>query len=88
MWSEKVNSSFNVCNQNLVIHIIPVEFVNDLFPFLVYNNSLMFLLLKGVIFIMKHDNTHLTLNDRKIIQTGIENRSTKAAIAKNLGKDV
>lgn len=47
----------------------------------------MFLLLKGVIFIMKHDNTHLTLNDRKIIQTGIENRSTKAAIAKNLGKD-
>ena len=33
---------------------------------------------------MKHDNTHLTLNDRKIIQTGIENRSTKAAIAKNL----
>lgn len=36
---------------------------------------------------MKHNNTHLTLNDRKIIQTGIENRSTKAAIAKNLGKD-
>lgn len=47
----------------------------------------MFLLIKGVIVIMKHDNSHLTLNDRKIIQTGIENRSTKAAIAKNLGKD-
>ena len=36
---------------------------------------------------MKHDNTHLTLDERKIIQTGIENRSTKAAIAKTLAKD-
>ena len=34
-----------------------------------------------------HDNTHLTLNERKIIQTGIENRSSKAAIAKTIGKD-
>ena len=36
---------------------------------------------------MKHDNTHLTLDERKIIQTGIENRSTKAAIAITLAKD-
>ena len=34
-----------------------------------------------------HDNSHLTLNERKIIQTGIENRSTKVAIAKTIGKD-
>jgi len=33
------------------------------------------------------NNTHLTLNQRKIIETGIENRSTKAAIAKTIGKD-
>lgn len=36
---------------------------------------------------MKHDNTHLTRDERKIIQTGLENRSTKAAIAKTIGKD-
>jgi len=34
-----------------------------------------------------HDNTHLTLNERKIIETGIENRSSKVAIAKTIGKD-
>jgi IS30 family transposase len=33
------------------------------------------------------DNTHLSLNQRQIIQTGIENRSTKIAIAKTIGKD-
>lgn len=36
---------------------------------------------------MKHDNSHLTLDERKIIQTGIENRSTKVAIATTLNKD-
>jgi IS30 family transposase len=34
-----------------------------------------------------HDNTHLTLEQRKIIQAGIENDSTKSAIARNIGKD-
>jgi len=34
-----------------------------------------------------HDNTHLTLDERKIIETGITNNSTKSAIAKNIGKD-
>lgn len=34
-----------------------------------------------------HDNKHLTLDDRKIIQTGIENRSNKIDIAKTIGKD-
>ena len=34
-----------------------------------------------------HDNKHLTLDDRKIIQTGIENRSNKVDIARTLGKD-
>ena len=34
-----------------------------------------------------HDNKHLTLDERKIIQTGIENRSTKVAIANTIGKD-
>ena len=34
-----------------------------------------------------HDNKHLTLNERKIIQTGIENRSNKVDIAKTIGKD-
>ena len=34
-----------------------------------------------------HDSTHLTLDERKIIQVGIENSSTKAAIARNIGKD-
>lgn len=32
-------------------------------------------------------NSHLSLGDRIIIQTGIENGSTKTAIAKNLNKD-
>ena len=31
--------------------------------------------------------THLTLEDRKIIQKGIENGSTKTSIANTLGKD-
>jgi IS30 family transposase len=35
----------------------------------------------------KHDGTHLTLQERKIIQTGIENGSTKADIARTIGKD-
>lgn len=30
---------------------------------------------------------HLTLSERKIIETGINNSSTKAAIAETLGKD-
>ena len=33
------------------------------------------------------DGTHLTLEERKIIQTGISNHSTKTAIAKTIGKD-
>ena len=33
------------------------------------------------------DNTHLSLQDRMTIQFGIENNSTKVAIAKTLGKD-
>lgn len=35
----------------------------------------------------KLDQSHLTLEQRIIIQTGIENRGTKAAIAKTIGKD-
>jgi len=35
----------------------------------------------------KHDGTHLTLNERKIIQAGIESGSTKADIARTIGKD-
>jgi len=35
----------------------------------------------------KHDGTHLTLDERKIIQAGIENGSTKADIARTIGKD-
>jgi IS30 family transposase len=35
----------------------------------------------------KHDHTHLTLDERKIIQAGIENNSTKADIARTIGKD-
>ncbi len=35
----------------------------------------------------KHDNTHLTVEERKIIQVGIENNSTKADIARTIGKD-
>ncbi|HOR86574.1 MAG TPA: helix-turn-helix domain-containing protein [Bacillota bacterium] len=34
-----------------------------------------------------HDNTHLTLDERKVIQTGIENNSSKASIARTIGKD-
>ena len=34
-----------------------------------------------------HDSTHLTLDERKVIQTGIENNSTKADIARTIGKD-
>lgn len=35
----------------------------------------------------KHDNAHLTLDDRKIIQAGIEKNSTKADIARTISKD-
>lgn len=34
-----------------------------------------------------HDSKHLTLDERKIIQTGIENRSNKVDIARTIGKD-
>lgn len=34
-----------------------------------------------------HDSTHLSLEDRKIIQAGIENNSSKASIARTIGKD-
>ena len=34
-----------------------------------------------------HDNTHLTLDERKIIQAGIENNSPKVSIARTIGKD-
>ena len=34
-----------------------------------------------------HDNKHLTLDERKIIQTGIENRCKKVDIARTIGKD-
>ncbi len=34
-----------------------------------------------------HNNKHLTLDERKIIQTGIENRSKKVDIARTIGKD-
>lgn len=34
-----------------------------------------------------HDGTHLTLEERKIIQTGIENSATKADIGRTIGKD-
>lgn len=33
------------------------------------------------------DNKHLSLDERKIIQTGIENRSNKVDIARTIGKD-
>ena len=32
-------------------------------------------------------NTHLTLEERRIILTGITNGSTKTAIAQTIGKD-
>ena len=35
----------------------------------------------------KPDNTHLMLEERKIIQAGIENGATKAAIGRTIGKD-
>lgn len=35
----------------------------------------------------KHDSTHLILEERKVIQAGIENNSTKADIARTIGKD-
>jgi len=43
----------------------------------------------GTVMKKKHycDNSHLTLDERKTIQIGIENRSTKTAIAKTIGKD-
>jgi IS30 family transposase len=34
-----------------------------------------------------HDRSHLTLNQREIIQTGIEKGSSKSAIAETIGKD-
>jgi IS30 family transposase len=34
-----------------------------------------------------HDCTHLTLEDRKVIQAGIENSSSKANISRTIGKD-
>ena len=35
----------------------------------------------------RNDNTHLSLEQRKIIQAGIESRCAKAAIAQTIGKD-
>ena len=35
-----------------------------------------------------HDNKHLSLDERKIIQTGIENRSKKVDIARTIGKSI
>ena len=34
-----------------------------------------------------HDNTHLTLEERKIIEVGISNGTNKASISKTIGKD-
>ena len=34
-----------------------------------------------------HDNTHLTLENRKIIQAGIESGAAKTSISKTIGKD-
>ncbi|MDF9867852.1 IS30 family transposase [Bacilli bacterium PM5-3] len=34
-----------------------------------------------------HDNKHLSLDERKIIQTGIENRASKISIARTIAKD-
>lgn len=44
--------------------------------------------MKGWIFMSNiNKNLHLTLQERQIIQTGIENGSTKVAIATTIGKD-
>ena len=37
--------------------------------------------------IQKHNSKHLTIENRKVIQAGIENNSTKADIARTIGKD-
>jgi transposase, IS30 family len=37
--------------------------------------------------VQKSNQDHMSLDERKIIQAGIENNSTKAAIARTLGKD-
>ncbi len=59
-------------------------------------NSFLYNILHGCfgfeseVYIMsKHipDNKHLTLDERKIIQIGIENRSNKVDIARTIGKD-
>ena len=34
-----------------------------------------------------HDNTHLTLEERKIIEIGISNGTNKSSISKTIGKD-
>jgi IS30 family transposase len=36
---------------------------------------------------MKHDSTHLTLEERKVIEVGIENGTTKKTISETIGKD-
>ncbi|WZU01400.1 helix-turn-helix domain-containing protein [Erysipelothrix sp. D19-032] len=36
----------------------------------------------------KKYNTHLSLNERIVIQTGIENGATKTTIAQTLGRDL
>ena len=36
---------------------------------------------------MQDSNTHLTIEERRIIRTGIDNGSTKTAIATTIGKD-
>lgn len=43
------------------------------------------LLFQGVIIMAKH--THLSLNERIVIHTGLENRASRSSIAKALGKD-
>ena len=44
--------------------------------------------MKGLVILMgSNSNSHLTLEDRKIIEQGINNNETKASIAAKLGKD-
>lgn len=44
--------------------------------------------MKGLVILMSsNSNSHLTLEDRKIIEQGINNSETKASIADKLGKD-